>query len=95
MAKSHKIKDPDGNLVSVSLTPARAIKSFCTECFGFEGNPKECTSSSCPLFPFRGKSLAYGGPRTRELTPEQKEAYSDRIKKMHDARKASKKAQEP
>ena len=30
-----------------------AIKLMCTECLGYETNPKECTSPKCPLFPFR------------------------------------------
>ena len=39
------------------LTPKLAIKIFCTQCFGYEGNPKKlCTSKYCPLFPFRGQT---------------------------------------
>ena len=37
---------------------AKAIKLFCTECLGFEDNPKECTAKMCPLYPFRGRAQA-------------------------------------
>ena len=43
-----------------SYTRGKAIKVFCTECLGFEDNPKDCTAKMCPLFPFRGKTqVAY------------------------------------
>lgn len=35
---------------------ARAIKAFCTECLGFEENPRDCTAKTCPLYPFRGRT---------------------------------------
>jgi hypothetical protein len=31
-----------------------AIRMKCTECFGWETDPTECTAPLCPLFPFRG-----------------------------------------
>lgn len=31
-----------------------AIRLFCTQCLGWEGDPAECTAPLCPLFPFRG-----------------------------------------
>lgn len=31
-----------------------AIRMKCTECFGWETDPAECTAPLCPLFPFRG-----------------------------------------
>ena len=34
-----------------------AMAIFCTECLGWEEDPKECTAPLCPLFPFRTKSL--------------------------------------
>jgi len=47
------------NTVTISPYPrGLAIKVYCTECLGFEADPRsECTSPLCPLFPFRGKSL--------------------------------------
>jgi hypothetical protein len=37
-------------------TRGLAIKVFCTECLGYEDNPKTCTAPLCPLFPYRAKS---------------------------------------
>ncbi|OQC56280.1 MAG: hypothetical protein BWX54_01484 [Verrucomicrobia bacterium ADurb.Bin018] len=31
-----------------------AIRMKCTECFGWETDPAECTAPLCPLYPFRG-----------------------------------------
>lgn len=55
---NHEVKTMEGKLLMVEgLTPKLAIKLFCTECFGYEGNPKKlCTSTHCALFPFRGQS---------------------------------------
>jgi len=36
----------------------KAIHVFCTECLGYEDHPSDCTAVLCPLFPFRGKSMA-------------------------------------
>lgn len=45
----------------VTISPysrALAIKVLCTECLGFEADPRtECTSILCPVFPFRGRTL--------------------------------------
>ena len=48
-------------------TRSKAIKAFCTECLGFEGSPVDCTAKMCPLFPYRGRSLAAYGKRERKL----------------------------
>lgn len=54
----HRIKSRNGDLVQVgAYSPRKAIKAFCTECLGFETHPKDCTASSCPLYPFRGKVM--------------------------------------
>ena len=54
----HKIKSRDGGHVTIhGMTPRQAIKLHCTECCGWETNPKDCLSTDCPLFPYRGKSL--------------------------------------
>jgi hypothetical protein len=56
MAIEHTIHTREGGLKEVSLYRATAIKVFCTECMGWDSNPKECTAQNCALFPFRGKS---------------------------------------
>jgi hypothetical protein len=92
--KSHKIKTPffDDNgkqiLQQVDSTPMSAIKHFCTECYGFEGNPRDCPSVTCALWPHRGKSLAYNGPREVTMSDEQREEARLRLAK---ARKKGKK----
>jgi len=35
-----------------------AIRLFCTECLGWGDDPATCTAPLCPLYPFRGKTLA-------------------------------------
>lgn len=30
---------------------------MCTECMGFESDPKDCTSKYCPVFPYKGRTL--------------------------------------
>ena len=60
-----KVKDhyKNSNVVDLELTRQKAIACFCTECLGFEGNPRSkdprfgCTAYMCPLFPFRAKTL--------------------------------------
>jgi hypothetical protein len=53
----HKIYDKNGDLKEVTLIRRTAIKALCTECMGFEDNPKNCMVIHCPLYPFRGKTL--------------------------------------
>jgi len=54
----HRIRSKTGELVEVGgYSPRKAIKAFCTECMGFETHPKDCTSTNCPIYPFRGKVL--------------------------------------
>ena len=58
----HTIRTRDGGTKEVDIHRARAIKIHCTECMGWDEHPKECTSTKCALFPFRGKStLAING----------------------------------
>ena len=53
----HTIRTPEGTQLVELGSPRVAIKAFCQECLGWEGDPKaDCTSPLCPLFPLRGKS---------------------------------------
>jgi len=56
MAVKHKVRRRNGKLKEVQLTRSTAIKTFCTECLGWEIHPRECESYNCPLWPFRGKT---------------------------------------
>jgi len=56
--KKHTVRTKNGGLIELDITRNKAIKLFCTECMGWEGDIKECTSIHCPLYPYRGRSLA-------------------------------------
>ena len=53
--------------------PARAIRFFCMECYGFCENVAQeiaaCPSTTCPLFPFR-----LGADPGRKVSEAQREA---------------------
>ena len=72
MAIKHKIKDDKGNLVEVTLSPIKAIRRFCIECFCFQPTeiPK-CTAEYCPLFPFRM------GKTHRQISDKQRKRLSE------------------
>ena len=53
----HTVRTADGRYKELKLTRKLAMSAMCTECMGFEGNPADCTSKFCPLFPFRVKTL--------------------------------------
>jgi hypothetical protein len=58
----HTIRGFGGNgTVEVVLNRQTAIKAQCTECMGYESDPKECTSKLCSLWPWRGKTLVSCG----------------------------------
>lgn len=57
--KRHTVRTKNGGLIELDITRNKAIKLFCTECMGYgEENIKNCTSIHCPLYPYRGSSLA-------------------------------------
>jgi len=56
MAVKHKVRTRDAGLKEVNLTRSTAIKTFCTECMGWQSHPKDCVSYNCALYPFRGKT---------------------------------------
>lgn len=53
---THTIRTSNNKRTTVDLTPQLAIKLFCTECCGWESNPKDCGQTICPLYPYRGKT---------------------------------------
>ena len=70
-------------------SPLKAIKAFCVDCMGGQVTyVKDCTSTNCPLYEFRFGKNPYN---TRQLTDEQRQAASERMKKVAEARKANKK----
>lgn len=56
--KNIKIRTKNGGVKIVkNVNRKKVIKIFCTECMGWENDPKKCKSIYCPLYSFRGKSL--------------------------------------
>lgn len=48
--------DGAGRITITPYTRGIAIRLHCTECLGFEGDPKDYTSPNCALYPFRKKT---------------------------------------
>lgn len=58
--------------------PVKAIRAFCLECCGGSAvEVRDCTSTRCPLKPFRFGKNPYRA--TRVLTDEQKAAAVERL----------------
>lgn len=56
---THTIQAKDGGTVTFDDYKVKlAVRLKCVECFGWETHPENCTSPKCPLFPFRGNTLA-------------------------------------
>ena len=62
MAIKHTVRTKDGGIKTVEINRGQAIALHCSECLGWEENPKDCTSVNCALYPFRKSSrLAHVG----------------------------------
>lgn len=82
MSVKHTIRTSENGRVELEIHPTLAIKLKCMDCMGYEGNPKDCTSTLCPLYPFRGRTLrSMHGYKPRELTEEQRALASERLRK--------------
>ena len=58
----HIVRCANGRYTELHLTRKLAMAVFCTECQGFEDDPVNCTSRTCPLYPFRsGTQLTLRG----------------------------------
>ena len=67
-------------------SPIKAIKEFCRQCNGGSVyEVKNCTSSRCPLYPFRLGKNPYR--HTREMTDEQRAEAAERLKKARENKK--------
>jgi hypothetical protein len=65
---SHVVRSRSGENIAINgMTRGKAIKLFCTECLGWESNPADCTALLCPLFPYRGKTMASQGNFKEEI----------------------------
>ena len=51
----HTVQHKDGRTVTIkNYTVKKAILLRCSECEGFENDPRKCAEKLCPLWPFRG-----------------------------------------
>jgi len=70
-------------MITKKISALQAVKYFCRECMGFNAaEVRRCTAPHCPLYPYRNGKTGM----TRDLTDEQRQALSERVKtiqKMH------------
>ena len=86
----HKIRDKDGGTKEFEWTPLQAIRHFCYECLGWEGDPKkECVSTQCPLFPKRGRPKGWQGAR-KPMSEERRVANRKRLARARESAAARK-----
>ena len=66
----HTVRSMDGGTKDFApYTRGLAIKLHCTECMGYESDPKDCTDPKCALFPYRGRTFRAYKPDTAK-TPQ-------------------------
>lgn len=86
MSIKHTIRDPKGNsrkdTIEVTLSPLTAIVKLCRECLGFDGEPRDCISKRCPVYPFR-TGEAHSG---RTVSEENRIASAKRLAKLREER---------
>jgi len=58
LSRIHTVRTRDGGKKTFKYSRGQAIKLMCVECLGWETHPKECTSPLCPLYVFRGSTMA-------------------------------------
>lgn len=74
----------EGELIT---SAQKAIKAKCLDCCAYQKEEvRQCTSTSCPLWPFRLGKNPY--KKKKEFTDEQLEERRARMKKLHEAKKA-------
>ena len=75
----YKVGEP--TYTTKAIGPAKAIREFCLQCYGFCENVaqeiKDCPSKDCALWPFRfGKDPGRGA----DMSPEERKRRSDHLK---------------
>lgn len=56
---SHTVRHKDGGTVTINnYSMAKAIKLWCSECEGFETDPRQCDYKLCPFYPYKGITQA-------------------------------------
>ena len=65
-------------------SPIKAIRAYCLECGNNQAHEvKVCPCTDCALFAFRFGKNPYS---TRTMTPEQRQAASDRMKAIRQSK---------
>lgn len=65
-------------------TPLSAIHNFCISCMGdHQRLVKECTTKSCPLWPYR---TGHNTNSKRTMTEEQRQMAAEWLKKAREAK---------
>lgn len=54
----HTFRTKDGGTRTMKVSKRKAIELHCTECMGWEADPKDCPSTLCALYPFRKRTQA-------------------------------------
>ena len=54
--RKHTMRTADEGTITLKVSRKLAMSAFCTECLGWEGDPQDCTSPLCPLYPYRVKT---------------------------------------
>ena len=68
-------------------TPLSAIHNFCISCMGDQPRlVKECTTKSCPLWPYR---TGHNTNSKRVMTEEQRQMAAERLKKAREAKNST------
>lgn len=69
------------------MTPLSQIRKFCISCMGDQPRlVKECTTKSCPLWPYR---TGHNTNSKRTMTEEQRQIAAERLKKAREAKNST------
>jgi len=52
----HTVRTMDGGEKTLLLSRRQAMSLMCTECMGWDSDPKLCTVKLCPLWPWRQRT---------------------------------------
>lgn len=67
------------------MTPLSQIHKFCIGCMGDQSRlVKDCTTKSCPLWPYR---TGHNTNSKRAMSEEQRQMAAERLKKAREAKK--------
>lgn len=64
--RTHTMRTADEGTITLKVSRKLVMAAFCTECLGFEGDPRDCTAPLCPLYPYRigTQTTLTGDPET-------------------------------